>query len=74
MVVFDGGTVKASKDVINFRYTSDADDLIAIATTDMCWLVKIDGTTIKVNSSGQIYVAGGGSTVSASASYTSVTA
>lgn len=72
MVVFDGGTVKASKDVIAFA-TSDADDLIAIATTDMYGLVKIDGTTIKVNSSGQIYAAGGGSTVSASASYTSGT-
>lgn len=72
MVVFDGGTVKASKDVIAFA-TSDADDLIAIATTDMYGLVKIDGTTIKVNSSGQIYSAGGGSTVSASASYTSGT-
>ena len=72
MVVFDGGTVKASKDVIAFA-TSDADDFIAIATTDMYGLVKIDGTTIKVNSSGQIYAAGGGSTVSASASYTSGT-
>lgn len=72
MVVFDGGTVKASKDVVAFA-TSDADDLIAIATTDMYGLVKIDGTTIKVNSSGQIYAAGGGSTVSASASYTSGT-
>lgn len=72
MVVFDGGTVKASKDVIAFA-TSDADDLIAIATTDMYGLVKIDGSTIKVNSSGQIYAAGGGSTVSASASYTSGT-
>ena len=72
MVVFDGGTVKASKDVIAFA-TSDADDLIAIATTDMYGLVKIDGSTIKVNSSGQIYSAGGGSTVSASASYTSGT-
>lgn len=72
MVVFDGGTVKASKDVIAFA-TSDADDLIAIATADMYGLVKIDGTTIKVNSSGQIYAAGGGSTVSASASYTSGT-
>ena len=72
MVVFDGGTVKASKDVVAFA-TSDADDLIAIATTDMYGLVKIDGTTIKVNSSGQIYAAGGGSTVSVSASYTSGT-
>lgn len=72
MVVFDGGTVKASKDVIAFA-ASDTDDLIAIATTDMYGLVKIDGTTIKVNSSGQIYSAGGGSTVSASASYTSGT-
>lgn len=72
MVVFDGGTVKASKDVVAFA-SSDADDLIAIATTDMYGLVKIDGTTIKVNSSGQIYAAGGGSTVSASASYTSGT-
>ena len=72
MVVFDGGTVKASKDVIAFA-TSDTDDLVAIATTDMYGLVKIDGTTIKVNSSGQIYAAGGGSTVSASASYTSGT-
>lgn len=72
MVVFDGGTVKASKDVIAFA-ASDTDDLIAIATTDMYGLVKIDGTTIKVNSSGQIYAAGGGNTVSASASYTSGT-
>lgn len=75
MVVFDGGTVKSSGDVVAYS-SADSEDIVAVATTSMYGLVKIDGSTIKVNSSGQIYATSSGSAgskVSASASYTSGT-
>ena len=60
MVVFDGGTMKASADVVAYASSSSISDIVAIATSTSYGVVKYDGDTIRVNSSGQLYVASGG--------------
>ena len=61
MVVFDGGTMKASADVVAYASSSSISDIVAIATSTSYGVVKYDGDTLRVNSSGQLYVASGGS-------------
>ena len=61
MVVFDGGTMKASADVVAYASSSNISDIVAIATSTSYGVVKYDGDTLRVNSSGQLYVASGGS-------------
>lgn len=71
MVIFDGGNLKAVGDVIAYNTTS-ANLSIPVASSSNYGIVKYDNSTIKVNSSGQLYAvsSGGGSVVSWGTSYT----
>ena len=57
----DGGTLRASGDIVAYSTFSNISDIISIASTTSYGLVKYDGNTLRVNSSGQLYVASGGS-------------
>lgn len=48
----------SQKDVIAYATGSPIDDLIPVASTTTYGIVKIDGSTIKMNASGQLYVDG----------------
>lgn len=59
-IELDGGNLMATGDIVAYGTSSNFSDFVPVATSSVYGIVKYDGTTIGKNSSGQLYVIGGG--------------
>lgn len=62
-----------SGDIVAYATSSNISDIVAIATSTSYGVVKYDGDTLRVNSSGQLYVASGGGGGSGSVAWSDIT-
>ncbi len=67
------GALAATGDIVAYSATGNVSDLAVVATTSIYGLIKYDGNTLRVNSSGQLYVASGGGGGSTSVSWSDIT-